>query len=436
MIYSANRLNGSLFLGGIMKETRGIVMETRLHVNPFHFVKALSSALELSTNGISAHHLGTAIIANAFGKALKLQPDQQQLLVTSALLHDIGAASDWDEKHRIVYDDHESHIFRHAILGAQILKQAPLFESMSDIVLHHHDRYLGNNPSGAVMESIPLLARILHLADRIDVMIQPQQNILLQRESITRHILQSDYFDPALITVFEQLALKESFWLDVQTLTHEDLFGDTEALFGKVSLDLDDLIAVAVVFASIVDEVSRFTYKHSFNVANVASALAQFTGHSDDEVKVFYLAGLLHDLGKLSVPEAILNKQSALNDEEFLIMKQHPYYSQRILSMVDGLEELANWIGHHHEVDDGFGYPDRILSESFNPGIRILQIADIFCALVEKRPYRAAMSPEAVHRHLTQMVDHGKLDESMTSTLLDRLHLFIQLVDQNVSERA
>jgi HD-GYP domain-containing protein (c-di-GMP phosphodiesterase class II) len=234
--------------------------------------------------------------------------------------------------------------------------------------------------------------------------------------------------------VFEGLALKESFWLDIQTLSHEDLYREAASLFGKVTLDLDELIMVAVVFASIVDEVSRFTYKHSFNVANVASALAQFSGHSDDEVKVFYLAGLLHDLGKLSVPEAILNKQSALTDEEFLIMKQHPYYSQRILSMVDGLQDLANWIGHHHEVDDGFGYPDRLCSESFNPGIRILQIADIFCALVEKRPYRNAMSPKAVNQHLSDLVEHGKLDELMTGILQDRLHLFIQLVDQNVSE--
>lgn len=410
-------------------------METRLQVNPFHFVKALSSALELSTNGISAHHLGTAIICQSFVKAMKLPSDQQQLLVTSALLHDIGAASDWDEKHLIVTDDHESHIFNHAILGFQILKQTPLFESMAQIILHHHDRYLGPNPSGALGDEIPLLSRILHLADRIDVLIQPQQNILLQRESITRHILQSDYFDPQLIVVFEQLALKESFWLDISTLSHEDLYKESTDLFGKVSLDLEDLIAVAVVFASIVDEVSRFTYKHSFNVANVASALAQFTGHSDEEVKVFYLAGLLHDLGKLSVPSSILNKQSALTDEEFLIMKQHPYYSQRILSMVDGLEELANWIGHHHEVDDGFGYPDRLLANDFNAGIRILQIADIFCALVEKRPYRASLSRDEVHSHLTRLVDLGKLDERYTGVMLERLTLFNQLVDQNVSER-
>ena len=410
-------------------------METRLQVNPFHFVKALSSALELSTNGISAHHLGTAIICQSFAKAMKLPSDQQQLLVTSALLHDIGAASDWDEKHRIVTDDHENHIFNHAILGFQILKQTPLFESMAQIILHHHDRYLGPNPSGVVKDEIPLLSRILHLADRIDVLIQPQQNILLQRESITRHILQSDYFDPKLIVVFEQLALKESFWLDISTLSHEDLYKESTDLFGKVSLDLEDLIAVAVVFASIVDEVSRFTYKHSFNVANVASALAQFTGHSDEEVKVFYLAGLLHDLGKLSVPSSILNKQSALTAEEFLIMKQHPYYSQRILSMVDGLEELANWIGHHHEVDDGFGYPDRLLANDFNAGIRILQIADIFCALVEKRPYRASLTVEEVRTHLTRLVNQGKLDAQFTGVLLERLTLFSQLVDQNVSER-
>ena len=407
-------------------------MKQELYVNPFHFIKALSTALELSTTGISAHHLGTAVIAKAFGEALQFEPDELQLLVCAALLHDIGAASDWQEKHFIVHNDEAYHIFDHAINGARILGKFPLFEPMADIVLHHHDRYLGGNPSGVSGEDIPLSSRILHLSDRIDVLIDHSVNIMLQKENITFQILSSPYFDPKLVEIFEMLSLKESFWLNIVSKDHQYLFENSDNLFGKVALNMDDLISMASIFASIVDASSQYTYKHSFNVANVAQALALAKQYNEIEAKKFYLAGLLHDIGKLAVPDTILNKQSKLTEEEFLIMKQHPYYSDLILSRVDGFQEMADWIGHHHEYDDGFGYPDRLFGDEITQGMRILQIADIFCALVEKRPYRESMSAQAVTDQLTLMVRQKKLEENSVSLITSNISLYMALVDSNV----
>jgi len=407
-------------------------MNQELHINPFHFIKALSMALELSTTGISTHHLGTAVICKAFGEALEFQPDELQLLVCSALLHDIGAASDWQEKHFIVHNDESYHIFDHAENGARILRQFSLFEPMADLVLHHHDRYLCGNPSGAVGEDIPLASRILHLADRIDVEIDPAVNIMLQKEAITYKILSCDYFDPKLIEIFELLSLKESFWLDIVSQDHDFLFRKSTDLFGRAVLDMDDLIGMASIFASVVDASSKYTYKHSFNVANVAQALALALQYNEVQAKKFYLAGLLHDIGKLAVPDAILNKRAKLTDEEFLIMKQHPYYSQLILSKVEGFEEMADWIGHHHEFDDGFGYPDRLDEDQINTGMRILQIADIFCALTEKRPYRASMSASALTDQLNLMVSQKKLEAAPIKLITSKINLFMELVDKDV----
>lgn len=407
-------------------------MKQDLHVNPFHFIKALSLALELSTTGISTHHLGTAVIAKAIGEALHYEPDELQLLVCSALLHDIGAASDWTEKHFIVHDDDASHIFNHAENGSKILRKFTLFEPLAEIVLHHHDRYLGPNPTRAVGEAIPLNSRILHLADRIDVLIDHDQNIMLQKENITFQILSSVYFDPKLIEIFEMLSLKESFWLNIVSEDHSFLFDEAADLFGKVDLDTDDLIAMASIFASVVDASSKYTYKHSFNVANVAQALALSSDFSESQAKKFYLAGLLHDIGKLAVPDTILNKQSKLTDEEFLIMKQHPYYSRLILSRVEGFEEMADWIGHHHEYDDGFGYPDHLYSDEINEGMRILQIADIFCALTEERPYRASMSAQQLKEELSRMVSQKKLEAAPIELIFSKLDLFLALVDKDV----
>lgn len=407
-------------------------MNQELHINPFHFIRALSTALELSTTGISAHHLGTAVIAKAFGEALQFEPDELQLLICAALLHDIGAASDWQEKQFIVHNDNADRIFDHAENGAKILSKFYLFEPLAEIVLHHHDRYLGGNPSGALEEEIPLSSRILHLADRIDVLIDHSRNIMLQKEDITFQILSSPYFDPKLIEIFEMLSLKESFWLNIVSKDHQFLFENEDKLFGKVVLTMDDLISMASIFASIVDASSSYTYKHSFNVANVAQTLALAKQYNDTEAKKFYLAGLLHDIGKLAVPNTILNKQSKLTEEEFLIMKQHPYYSDLILSKVDGFQEMADWIGHHHEYDDGFGYPDRLFGDEITEGMRILQIADIFCALVEKRPYRESMSDQAVIDQLTLMVRQKKLEASSVGLIIDDIGLYRSLVDSEV----
>jgi putative nucleotidyltransferase with HDIG domain len=407
-------------------------MNTELTINPFHFIKALSMALELSTTGISKHHLGTAVISKAFGEALHFEQGELQLLVCSALLHDIGAASDWQEKHFIIHNDEAYHIFDHAENGFKILSKFALFEPMAHIVRHHHDRYLGGNPTGVQEEDIPLESRILHLADRIDVLIDHETNIMLQKEKITYEILSSDYFDPKLIEIFEMLSLKESFWLNIVSEDHTYLFENSTNLFGKVALNMDDLISIATIFASVVDASSQYTYNHSFNVAYVAQSLALAHAMNDHDAKKFFLAGLLHDIGKLAVPNTILDKQSKLTEEEFLIMKQHPYYSGLILSKVEGFEEMANWIGHHHEYDDGFGYPDRLFKEDINLGIRILQIADIFCALAEKRPYRESMSPQAITDQLNLMVRQKKLDEMAVGLITARIDLFMDLVNKDV----
>ena len=116
-------------------------MEHDLTVKPYQFIKALSMALELSTTGISKHHLGTAILCKAFGEALNLNHEEMQTLIVAALLHDIGAASQWDEKNFIVHNDNDCHIFDHAEKGYLILRQFPLFENVAQVVRYHHDRY-------------------------------------------------------------------------------------------------------------------------------------------------------------------------------------------------------------------------------------------------------------------------------------------------------
>lgn len=411
-------------------------MENDLNVKPYQYIKALSMTLELSTTGISKHHLGTAILCKAFGEAMNLGHKEMQTLIVAALLHDIGAASQWEEKTFIVHNDNDERIFGHAEKGYQILSQFPLLNDVAWVVRYHHDRYCGSNPSGFVGDEIPLLSRILHFTDRIDVLIDLNKNIMLQKEFITFNILSSDYYDPKLFPVFEQLALKESFWLNIVSVEYEYLFDDFDTFFGKYELNIDDLISMSKIFASIIDASSLYTYNHSYNVANVARLLSEQNYKDESMHKKFYLAGLLHDLGKLAVPNEILNKQGRLDDNELLIMKQHPYYSMFILGKVEGFEDLADWVGHHHEFEDGFGYPDRLVSSEINLGIRILQMADIFCALTEHRPYRKALDNNEIVNELMKFVNQNKLNYSMVQQISVNIQSFVQCVNRDVEQKS
>lgn len=411
-------------------------MEHDLTVKPYQYIKALSMTLELSTTGISKHHLGTAILCKAFGEAMNLGHREMQSLIVAALLHDIGAASQWEEKLFIVHNDNDDRIFDHAEKGYHILNQFPLLKDVALVVRYHHDRYSGSNPSGFIGDEIPLLSRILHFADRIDVLIDLNKNIMLQKESITIDILSSDFYDPKLFPIFEHLALKESFWLNIVSVEYEYLFDDFDSFFGKYELNIDDLIDLSKIFASIIDASSLYTYNHSYNVANVAKLLSKQNFEDESMHKKFYLAGLLHDLGKLAVPNQILNKQGRLDDIEILLMKQHPYYSMFILAKVEGFEDLANWVGHHHEFEDGFGYPDRLVASEINIGIRILQLADIFCALTENRPYRKALNNQEIINELMKFVKQKKLDNSMVQQISNKIESFVQCVNRNVEQKS
>ena len=385
-------------------------MNSILKIHPISFIKAMSTALELTSKGISKHHLETAIISNSIAQHLQLPQDTLQTLLYSALLHDIGAASNWEEKHLIMHNDQNAFIFNHAEVGYKILKDSRHLSALSIPIRHHHDRFSGGNPSGLRGQDIPLLSRIIHLADRIDVLIDKNDHIFNQRNKILDYTSNSDIFDPELIQVVKNLAKTESFWLDIINSSYHKAFLNELDFLGKLMFDSDDLIQIAEIFSNIVDETSPFTASHSKDVAIVSSFLARIHGYNQEEIKMFYLAGLLHDLGKLAIPNEILIKPGKLAVKEFDLIKQHPYYGFRILEQIDGFNFIAKWVSQHHESLDGEGYPCKLSMDKITLGARIITVSDVFCALMEDRPYRNGLNLEQTLEIMTNMVVHNKID--------------------------
>lgn len=144
-----------------------------------------------------------------------------------------------------------------------------------------------------------------------------------------------------------------------------------------------------------------YTRGHSERVAEYAMALATKTGKFDkDELKYFYYACLLHDIGKIHIPDAILTKPGKLTKEEFDIIKMHPLVGAKAVQEVEGISANIDVIRHHHERWDGNGYPDKLKGEETTILARITAIADAFDAMTSSRSYRSALSLEEAYSRI------------------------------------
>jgi putative nucleotidyltransferase with HDIG domain len=151
---------------------------------------------------------------------------------------------------------------------------------------------------------------------------------------------------------------------------------------------------------SAIDAKDEYTRHHSTRVTEFTLKIAAKMGFSEKELGDLELAGLLHDVGKIAVPESILNKPGKLTNEEFTLIKEHPARGQSILSPVVELKEIARIVRAHHERYDGTGYPDRLKGREIPLGARIMTIADTYDSITSERPYRKASS----HRYAVKEI--------------------------------
>lgn len=154
------------------------------------------------------------------------------------------------------------------------------------------------------------------------------------------------------------------------------------------------LFSTAEAFSFAIDAKDPYTFGHSKRVAETVVSIAKDAGFSHDTLNWLKLAALLHDIGKIGTPEKILHKEGTLDDQEMVMMKEHPEIGARMIQHIPRLRELSVWIRHHHEKYDGSGYPAGLKGDDIPLVSRIIAISDCFDALTTDRPYRRALSRE------------------------------------------
>ncbi len=219
-----------------------------------------------------------------------------------------------------------------------------------------------------------------------------------------------------MATAFCDLAQKSNFWLGMD----RSLLGESIrklSTFKDSYLSLEELERLSGIFAFIIDSRSRFTASHSTGVATVAHGLAAAHGLDEETCLKLKIAGYLHDIGKVSVPQEILEKNGSLTEKERLIMTGHSFYTHKIIHDVRGFDDIGKWAANHHEFVDGSGYPFGLKGEELDTEARIMTVADIFTALTETRPYRQSMETAEAIKVLEDLSKKGKIDETVLSTL-------------------
>ncbi len=172
-------------------------------------------------------------------------------------------------------------------------------------------------------------------------------------------------------------------------------------------------------FVNIMEARDVYTKGHSQRVAYYAKKIAKTLGLDTKKQEYIYKAGLLHDIGKIGIPDNILLKPGKLSENEYRIMKYHPVFSYEILKELEHFKSFANCVRGHHEKCDGSGYPDGLKCGEITIGAKILAIADIFDALTTTRPYRHAFSPSKAMEILKQESVDKEILQKVESVLIE-----------------
>jgi HD-GYP domain-containing protein (c-di-GMP phosphodiesterase class II) len=268
-----------------------------------------------------------------------------------------------------------------------------------------------------------MFSNLIYLCDRADALMQQRSSKpwLAVRNSV-RDILthfSGSRFNPKLLEAFLSVSRTESFWLRMQSQHLNQYMAERELADTHTLISTGRLRHVAGLAAEIVDTKSHFTACHSQGVSRFSAHLAERAGFETDVCWQIEIAGLLHDIGKMRVPDKILEKPAALSFSERAVMLGHSFESYQILHHVKGFENISRWGAYHHETLSGDGYPFHLTEANLDTPSRIIAIADIFQALTQERPYRPAKDPEAVISSLEHHVAQHKIDPDLVKLVVD-----------------
>jgi len=401
-------------------------------------IGALSYALDITEGQPPGHCVRCCLIGMRLGRAIGLEEEALWELYYTLLLKDVGCSSNAARICELYMTDDISFkrdfkwvdgsfpqvarfVLGHTGLGAGLIDKFKILlnsmrtreEAAQELVttrcqrgasiarrLRFHERVARGihsldeqwngkgRPEHLVADAIPIYSRIALLAQVVDVFHTSGGVDAALEEARARR---GTWFDPRLVDALAALSAGDELWAMLKAPNLGDLVFSTEPALQKIIVDEDYLDAVAAAFGEVVDSKSPYTAGHSGRVALYADLIAAKLGLSAERRRWLYRGALLHDVGKLGVSNAVLDKPGKLDAAEWEAVKKHAVFTEEILSRIPQFSELAVVAAAHHERLDGKGYPRGISADAIVRETRIITTADIFDAITAERPYRAAV---------------------------------------------
>jgi HD-GYP domain-containing protein (c-di-GMP phosphodiesterase class II) len=268
--------------------------------------------------------------------------------------------------------------------GAEIALKLGFSEATAEAIRALDEHWDGHGqPRGLRGAEIPLAARILCLAQTLEVFHRAGGPGAAYRVARKRS---GEWFDPALVETLDESRFDTRFWA---SLNDPDVSA-VEPPDRALTADEARLDQITEGFAAVVDAKSPWTHEHCNRVCAIATGMAELMHFDEPSLRQLRRAALLHDLGKLSISNRILDKPGPLSDTERERFREHPLLAEQILGRVASFGELAAVASAHHERLDGSGYPRGLAGDALTMPMRVLAVADVYEALISDRPYRPA----------------------------------------------
>ncbi len=341
-----------------------------------------------------AHDIGAIVIGATLAQVTR--GDERLLLASLPLMTPEEVALGASDTPELVVE----RIVAHTMHGARAAQEMVLPESAVKAVASHHENWDGSGyPDGLVGEEISIISRVVTIADQVEGLIG-QSSPLSARRNLPFWLsrLSGKECDPDVASALRNLGAGDTFWLG---LFGANLPREIAAHCGRVKESKAFRLVPSVeTLANLVDSRFSFTAGVSGRVAGLVESLGRNLGFPEAHLKQLRLAALLHDAGQLAVSERVMPKPGILSVDELELLRLHPGYSRDIVAAINGLEEVAEWIGAHHERPDGRGYPDGRLADEIRIEARILAIADAYVAMTSERPHRPRVDGREAARRL------------------------------------
>ncbi|MBE5977761.1 MAG: HD domain-containing protein [Paenibacillaceae bacterium] len=389
------------------------------------FLIAVSFALdfvEMDRLGMQSNHgKRTAYLTVCIARRMNLSEEEIYDAAALSILHDNGLSEsslyeklpgEWD--HAVTRFEGSRG---HCVIGEKNIKDYPFLTEHQDVILYHHERYDGNGYFGLKGDEIPLISQIIAAADSFENYFKFTDGAYSRGEVLRwLSICEAGMVCPRLARVLQQMVEDQSVWENLSNDRIEQALDEMVPSF-EMDISLDKIRQVTGVFSRIVDCKSSFTRRHSKGLAEKAARMAAYYNKDQVETARLIIAADLHDLGKLAVPNSILDVPRALTPEEFDTVKKHVYYTRVALEKIRGFEDITEWAANHHEKLNGRGYPFGKTGAELDFNSRMMACLDVYQALTENRPYRAGMPHSQAVKVLSDMANSGFVDSGITKDI-------------------